>query len=893
MQNPVLLLFLIFNCFAGIYAQHQERDGLQATLRKTTDRREKVLILHALASQSWDFSFEEGLAYAQEAHSLAEDLRDDELLAITLTDIGQYYYFTGDYPKAYIFFHEALRNAGKQNFGEYPSYTLTRLGNLFRSQGLYDSARFYYSKALALTSNGESEFAKASAHHNIAWLHYELSEYTPSLIEMRRSLKIRIAQGDSLLIAECWKFIGMTHRAMSNFDSAVYYLAKVERIAKNFNDPELHIFYLIHAGELSFDRGDMVKTIDGYSLALELLNKHPFKRYQALTLKKIGQVYYQLGDCERAQSHYFDALKIEEQLHSSHEIARTYANIGWCYAQQRGYALGERYAQQSLALMRKMKDKVGVAYAQNLIGTLALRQEQFEKALLYFDSALVVRRQFSLWVYEASTLENVGYVFEAKGEMDKALQMHQEAVAIYERTANQVRLVTAYNNMGALLYRMHSYEQAVQYLEKAKNIALATRFLPELKESYFVLAKIKKDQGSFDEASNYFEEYVKISDSLYTMETRGKAAQVNALYELEKKEKRIKELDLENLRKADELTLKEATLRNRNLLLAFVSAGIVFLAVLSIVLYKYYLNKKKANTYLHFLNTEINEQKEEILTQSEELTEANNALVQLNDDLVEKQKEITEQAEELVTANQNLAQLNETLEKRVEERTNELKQAYMELDTFFYRSSHDFRRPLTTFMGLSEVAKVTVKDKNAIDLFDKVRETAVYLDKMLMKLQSISDVGLQQLAYKEVHLTELVDSLVEAQACEIKQRGIRVSTDLQQTALTSYPALLKIIIENLLENAVFFSRPGTPHILIRTKRDEDIFVFEVEDNGQGIDPEYQSRIFDMYYRANLSSKGNGLGLYIVKKAVQKLGGTITFTSQFSKGSCFTVKIPMA
>lgn len=892
MRIPVLLLLFICISFAPVHAQHQQADSLQAALKKTTDKREKALILHKLASNSWDFSFDAGLAYAQEAHSLAEDLRDAELLTITLTDIGQYYYFTGDYHTAHKFFSEAIRKAGKQNFGEYPSYALTRMGNLFRSQGLYDSAHHYYSKALALTSHGESEFAKSSVHHNLAWLHYELSEYAQSLKEMRKSLKIRAALGDSLLIAECWKFIGMTHRAMSTFDSALYYLSKVERIAKSYNDPELHIFYLIHMGELSFDRGDMVKTIDAYSLALELLNKHPFKRYQALTLKKIGQVYYQLGDCERAQSHYFDALKIEEQLHSSHEIARTYANIGWCYTMQRGYALGEQYAQQSLVLMRRMKDKVGVAYAQNLIGTLALRQQQLEKALLYFDSALVIRRQFNLLVYEASSMENIGYVYEALGDMKKTLQVQQEAVAIYQKAGNQVRLVTAYNNMGALLYRIGSYSEAVQYLEKAKSIALSIRFLPELKESYFVLAKIKKDQGSFEEASNYFEEYVKVSDSLYTMETRGKAAQVNALYELEKKEKRIKELDLENLRKADELNLKEATLRNRNLLLAFVSAGIVFLTLLSIVLYKYYLNKKKANAYLHFLNAEINEQKEEIQTQSEELTEANNALVQLNDDLVEKQKEITDQAEELVTANQNLAQLNGTLERRVEERTNELKQAYMELDTFFYRSSHDFRRPLTTFMGLSEVAKVTVKDKSAIDLFDKVRETAVYLDKMLMKLQSISDVGLQQLTYKEVHLTELVDALVVAQECEIKQRGIKISTDLQQTVLTSYPALLKIIIENLLENAVFFSRPEAPQIIIRTKHEANIFIFEVEDNGQGIDPEYHSRIFDMYYRANLSSKGNGLGLYIVKKAVQKLGGTISFTSQFSKGSCFTIKLPM-
>jgi signal transduction histidine kinase len=66
---------------------------------------------------------------------------------------------------------------------------------------------------------------------------------------------------------------------------------------------------------------------------------------------------------------------------------------------------------------------------------------------------------------------------------------------------------------------------------------------------------------------------------------------------------------------------------------------------------------------------------------------------------------------------------------------------------------------------------------------------------------------------------------------------------------------------------------------------------EVEDNGQGIDPQFQDRIFDMYFRGNERSKGNGLGLYIVKKAVEKLNGQVTFTSVYGKGSTFSVSFP--
>ena len=71
----------------------------------------------------------------------------------------------------------------------------------------------------------------------------------------------------------------------------------------------------------------------------------------------------------------------------------------------------------------------------------------------------------------------------------------------------------------------------------------------------------------------------------------------------------------------------------------------------------------------------------------------------------------------------------------------------------------------------------------------------------------------------------------------------------------------------------------------------DHVIIEIEDNGQGIREEYREKIFDMYYRANERSKGNGLGLYIVKKAVQKLNGTIQLITEFGKGSRFVITLP--
>ena len=239
-----------------------------------------------------------------------------------------------------------------------------------------------------------------------------------------------------------------------------------------------------------------------------------------------------------------------------------------------------------------------------------------------------------------------------------------------------------------------------------------------------------------------------------------------------------------------------------------------------------------------------------------------------------------------------MEEINKNLEEKIKSRTEDLRKAFQELDTFFYRSSHDFRRPITTFLGLAGVAKITVKDPNSLELFEKVSETATSLDKMLAKLQSISDVGSQQMIFKEVLLKEMIDEILIGFAKTIQQKRITVTVSVQeQTPLVSYPAMIKIVVENLIENAIHFCAMFNPTMAIRVSVDLENAIIEVVDNGQGISDEYKHRIFDMYFRANEKSKGNGLGLYIAQKAIKRLNGTIYFKTQYGEGSVFTVVLP--
>jgi signal transduction histidine kinase len=332
---------------------------------------------------------------------------------------------------------------------------------------------------------------------------------------------------------------------------------------------------------------------------------------------------------------------------------------------------------------------------------------------------------------------------------------------------------------------------------------------------------------------------------------------MQALYQMEQKDQQIELLNQNKVIQMDQIKLQRAQIGQQRTIIIGGLVGLILVCIFAYKTYHYTSRMRRANF-------EIFEQKEEIQAQSEELIEAN----------------------------QTIASINRDLEEKIGARTQDLRQAYKELDTFFYRSSHDFRRPLTTFLGLAEVAKITVKDPNALELFAKVKETATNLDKMLIKLQSISDVGTQQLVYKEVFLKEIVDSVLDGFKQDMEHANMKVTTSIDlSTSFYSYPAMIRIIIENLVENSIAFATMLNPAIEIAAYTMSDNVVIKVKDNGQGIDPTLQEKVFEMYFRGNERSKGNGLGLYIVKKAVEKLNGDVELISSVGAGATFKVVLP--
>jgi signal transduction histidine kinase len=549
-------------------------------------------------------------------------------------------------------------------------------------------------------------------------------------------------------------------------------------------------------------------------------------------------------DCllEMSTSYYFLGLPT---------LSRTYAKRAERLSKLHG--LAERYAE-----------------AINKMGLYYDRTGQLDSALATFSEGLTLRQKIKDTHGEAATLSNMALVHERLGNYDEALRLQLRSLAIDDSISDLLGVAWSQQMLGALRTRMGRFDEATDNLNQAEAEALRLESNELLLQTYLDKKSLLEQLSRHREALEYANKYEALRDSIHGKAILGRTALLQSAVEQD--------------RNAQTIATQQTTLGwQRN----FILLGIAFAFVISVLASFYY--RSYSRTLI--LNREVAEQNEEIKLQSEYLIRANSDLEKLNFETAEQKEEIQAQAEELTESHDTVLKVNEHLEEMVENRTAELAQAYRELDTFFYRASHDFRRPLTTFMGLAEVAKITLKEPYALELFSKVRQTAENLDKMLMKLQSVSDVGLQQLSYKEVTGEDLIGLLYTAYGDTFRDCEISFKTDVNVISFYSYPTIIKVVLDNLVENAVQFRTTVSPFVKLGIWRKDGEILLEVSDNGQGIDEQYHDQIFNMYFRGSENSKGNGLGLYIVKKAVEKLKGRIEFESVLNEGSSFRFFLP--
>ncbi|KQO33934.1 histidine kinase [Flavobacterium sp. Leaf82] len=230
--------------------------------------------------------------------------------------------------------------------------------------------------------------------------------------------------------------------------------------------------------------------------------------------------------------------------------------------------------------------------------------------------------------------------------------------------------------------------------------------------------------------------------------------------------------------------------------------------------------------------------------------------------------------------------------KEIEIKNENLVIVNRELDRFVYSASHDLRSPITSLKGLIEITQLEDNIDQIKTYLDLMHKSLTKQDQFIIDIIDYSKNKRKQVVMEPVSLEELFDEAI-SQLMHIENASrITFTKELLVDEIQSDGLRLKIIISNLLSNAIKYADINKQEMFISVKT---YFVdgcnkIEVLDNGIGIKEEFKDNIFEMYFGTN-KNKGSGLGLYIVKEAVENIKGNISVFSESTIGSRFIVTIP--
>ncbi|MEB3831081.1 PAS domain S-box protein [Phormidium sp. CCY1219] len=281
------------------------------------------------------------------------------------------------------------------------------------------------------------------------------------------------------------------------------------------------------------------------------------------------------------------------------------------------------------------------------------------------------------------------------------------------------------------------------------------------------------------------------------------------------------------------------------------------------------------------------------------IIQANAAPIRDRDDTIIAAVVIVLDISDRFQAEAQVRELNATLEQRVQERTAELEEVNEELKAFSYSVSHDLRAPLRAMQGFAQALLEDYGncfDELGLQYAERIVNAAERMEGLIEDLLTYSRLSRADIELQRVDLELVLTEICSLLESEVQERQAQIQVKHPLPTLRGHRSILVQVLTNLVRNAMIFQPPGTTaQVQIWAENRDGWIRLWIADNGIGIAPEHQRRIFQVFERLHGVEiyAGTGIGLAIVRKGMERLGGRYGVDSQLGEGSRFWIELPEA
>jgi signal transduction histidine kinase len=660
------------------------------------------------------------------------------------------------------------------------------------------------------------------------------------------SLRVAIDESSGVERFDLVYKLGFEYYQAGDIEKALEQFRVAQAMAKELGD-SLRIVKSIRIGFQMLRRLDRANEgLDDLLYILPIAKRNGFNEELEYILNLLAITYTYQANYDKALEYHFQNLVLREQEANPRMITESLNNIGVVYFKLRNYQKALEYYLR--ALDEDLKDVDGNFRDQLLINTaLCYNQlKNFSAARKLINEGLaycapncsdytILHGEFGLGVsyYGEQQLQ------EAKLHFMRSLRIAKSTEDSRFQAENSIYLAHIY-------VKTSQYDSALVALQNTEAIASQYGYNELLIESYREYSNLYSRKKDYESASIYQDKYITLKDSIYSGELIDRIAKITT--------------DFQERANIKTIADKELTIAQQRQLNIFIAIIAVLACALIFVLYKSIKVKRRVNAQLSDAKAIIEDQNRQLL----------NSNVHLNQELKERNLD-------LQRANESLQRVNE------------------ELDNFIYKTSHDIRGPLASLKGMCNVALMDVKDELALNYLQKLDITAEKLNTILTRLLIVNQINNSSLAHDRIEFETIVDDILTLERKKGVPERLKITTNIcQKTVFHSDPQFVRIILENLIDNAIKFyndSERIEPFVNISISSNEEYVSINVVDNGIGISEVHPDKIFQMFSRASERSETGGIGLYITKTATEKLGGTVNLKTTPEGYTEFYVRLP--